>query len=125
MFYNETGMEGKAITETEVKFWIGLIDPDSRSVPQPLPYTILNTVNNRVIDIRDILKTGSAPEKLVRYVKGEEPYGYEIHDTFASVRMNLNSSSRLFDRKPSQHTWRGVSADLTGLAGVKKRHIET
>jgi len=73
MFYNETGMEGKAITETEVKFWIGLIEPDSRSVPQPLPYTILNTVNNRVIDIRDILKTGSAPEKLVHYVKGEEP----------------------------------------------------
>lgn len=36
MFYNKTGMEGKVITETEVKFWIGLIDPDSRSVPQLL-----------------------------------------------------------------------------------------
>lgn len=98
MFYNETGMEGKVITETEVKFWKCLIDPDSRSVPQPLPHMILNTVNNRVIDNRDILITESAPEKLVRYVKGEEPYGYEIHDTFASVRINLNSSSRLFDR---------------------------
>lgn len=33
--------------------------------------------------------TGSAPEKLVRYVKGEELHDYEIHDTEATLSKAL------------------------------------